>query len=73
MIHTVSFRKGVQCISSFRSSGIRDFCVNSHVGPQFLSVGSVVGLEIEGVANGCEGGGITAATSADDVLDHHRA
>ena len=41
--------------------------------PQFVSVGSVVGFEIEGVANGCERGGRTAATSAVDILDHHRA
>ena len=41
--------------------------------PQFSSVGSVVGCEIEGVANGCEVVGRTAATSAVDVLDHHRA
>ena len=40
--------------------------------PQFVSVGSVVGFEIEGVANGCERGGRTAATSAVDILDHHR-
>ena len=40
---------------------------------QFVSVGSIVGLEIEGVANGCEVVGITAATSAVDVLDHHCA
>ena len=41
--------------------------------PQFGSVGSVVGLEIDGGANGCEVGGITAVTSVVDVLDHHRA
>ena len=33
-------------------SRVRDFCVNSHVGVQFASVDFVVGLEIEGVANG---------------------
>ena len=41
--------------------------------PQFVSVGSVVGYEIEGVANGCEVVGRTAATSAVDARDHHRA
>ena len=41
--------------------------------PQFHSVVSVVGLEIEGVANGCEIGGITAVASTPDVLDHHCA
>ena len=41
--------------------------------PQFDSVGWVGGSEIEGVANGCEFFGITAAASAVDVLDHHRA
>ena len=40
---------------------------------QFVSVGSVGGLEIEGVTNGSEVEGRTAATSAVDVLDHHRA
>ena len=55
------------------ASRVRDFCVNPHVGIQFFSVGSVGGLEIEGVANGCEGVRRTAATSAVDVLDHHRA
>ena len=37
-----------------------------------LSVGSVVGFEIEGVTYGCEGGSLTA-TSAVDILDHHCA
>ena len=41
--------------------------------PQFVSVSSVVGSEIDGVANNCEGLGITAATSVVDVLDHHCA
>ena len=41
--------------------------------PQFHSVVSVVGLEIEGVANGCEELANTGATSAVDVLDHHCA
>ena len=41
--------------------------------PQFVSAESVVGCEIEGAPNGCEVMGITAATSAVDVLDHHRA
>ena len=34
--------------------------------PQFFSIGSVVGFEIEGVANGCEFVGITSVTSAVD-------
>jgi len=54
-------------------SRIRDFCVNPQVGIQFDSVGSVVGRKVEGVANGCEVGERTAATSAADVLNHHRA
>ena len=41
--------------------------------PQFFSVGSVVGHEIEGVTNGCELVRVTAATSVSDILDHHRA
>ena len=41
--------------------------------PQFVSVSSIVGCEIEGVANNCEEAGRTAATSAVDILDHHRA
>ena len=41
--------------------------------PQFASVGSVGDSEIEDVANDCEVGGRTAATSAVDVLDHHCA
>ena len=41
--------------------------------PQFGSIGSVVGSEIEGVANGCELVERTAATSTEDILDHHRA
>ena len=41
--------------------------------PQFVSIDSVVGSEIEGVANGCEVVGRTAATAASDILDHHRA
>ena len=40
---------------------------------QFSSVDSIGGAEIEGVANGCEVLGNTAATSAVDVHDHHRA
>ena len=32
-----------------------------------------MGVEIEGVVNGCEVVERTAATSAVDVLDHHRA
>ena len=40
---------------------------------QFLSVGSIGGAEIEGVAKGCEGVGRTAASSTVYVHDHHRA
>ena len=38
--------------------------------PQFVSIVSVVGCEIEGATKGCEVGGVTAATSAVDILDH---
>jgi hypothetical protein len=55
------------------ASRIRDFCVNPQVGIQFLSVGCVGGSEIEDVANGCEVVGRTAATTAVDILKHHRA
>ena len=41
--------------------------------PQFVSAGSVVGCEIEGVADGCDRVGRTAATAAVDVLDPHCA
>ena len=40
--------------------------------PQFISVGSGSGLEIEGAADGCEVDGRTAATSIVDILDHRR-
>ena len=40
--------------------------------PQFGSVDSVVGSEIERVPKGCEVVGRTIATSAVDILDHHR-
>ena len=49
-------------------SRVGDFGVHPSVCPQFVSVGSVAGLEIEGVANGYEVGGRTAATSAVDIL-----
>ena len=54
------------------ASRIRDFCVNPH-GIQFITIDSVIGYEIESVANSCVGIGRTAATSALDVLDHYRA
>jgi len=54
-------------------SRVGDFGVHPSVCPQFVSVGSVVGLEKEGVTNGSEAIGITAATSTVDILDHHRA
>ena len=69
----VSFRKGVQCISGFRSSGIDNFCVQARVRIEFYSCVSVVGREIEGIANDCKVVGITGATSISDVLDQHRA
>ena len=46
--------------------------------PQFGSVGSVIGSEIDRVSDRCKEWAITsevetAATSAPDILDHHRA
>ena len=41
--------------------------------PQFFSCGSVAGKEIEGVANGRDGGRVTAVISTVDVLEHDGA
>ena len=66
-----SARAAVQFLPRMECSRVDDISVDPAL-PQFGSVISVVGIEIEGVTNGCEGGEIATATSASDILDHDR-
>ena len=72
LIHLVDLNLRGQTLRAEKWT-FRKMISNVAIYPQFLSVGSVVGYEIEGVANGYRAVGRTAATSAVDILDHHRA